>query len=54
MAQKRLAQEGRIGPEAQRKIREEHDYIFHDDERYQRAAREAEAVPQGGGQGDKT
>ena len=54
VAQKRLAQEGRTGPEAQRKIREDHDYIFHDDERYQRAAREAEAVPQGGGQGDKT
>ena len=28
--------------EVQRKIREDHDYIFHDDERYQRAAREAE------------
>jgi hypothetical protein len=39
VAQKRLAQEGCIGPKAQRKIREDHDYIFHDDERYRRAAR---------------
>jgi hypothetical protein len=29
-------------------MREDYDYIFHDEERYRRAAREAEAAQQGG------
>ncbi len=38
VAQKRLTQEGRGGPEVQRKVMEDHDYIFHDPTRYEREA----------------
>jgi mannose-6-phosphate isomerase-like protein (cupin superfamily) len=49
VARERLAREGRTGPEAQRKVMEDHDYIFHDPERYERAAAEAAAARRGGG-----
>jgi mannose-6-phosphate isomerase-like protein (cupin superfamily) len=41
VAQKRLAQAGGpLSPEAARKVMEDHDYVFHDGERYERAAAE--------------
>lgn len=49
VAQKRLAQEGRNGPELQRKVMEDHDYVFHDAKRYERAAEEAAGARQGVG-----
>jgi mannose-6-phosphate isomerase-like protein (cupin superfamily) len=49
VAQKRLAQEGRGGPEVQGKVMEDHDYVFHDVARYERAADEAAAARQRGG-----
>jgi mannose-6-phosphate isomerase-like protein (cupin superfamily) len=42
-AQRRLAQAGLNGPEVQRKVMEDHDYVFHDPARYERAADEAAA-----------
>lgn len=47
VAQRRLAREGGLlSPEAARKVMEDHDYVFHDSERYERAAAEAAAVRQ--------
>jgi mannose-6-phosphate isomerase-like protein (cupin superfamily) len=45
-AQQRLAKEGRGGPEVQRKVMEDHDYVFHDMARYERAAAEADTARQ--------
>ena len=44
VAQQRLPRDGgALTPEAQRKVMEDHDYVFHDRERYERAAAEAAA-----------
>jgi hypothetical protein len=47
-AQRRQAQAGFNRPEAQRKVMEDHDYVFHDPVRYERAADEATALPEKG------
>jgi mannose-6-phosphate isomerase-like protein (cupin superfamily) len=47
VARHRLVQQGRNDPEAQRKVMEDHDYVFHDEERYERAAEEAAAARRG-------
>jgi mannose-6-phosphate isomerase-like protein (cupin superfamily) len=49
VAQKRLARDGgALTPEAQRKVMEDHDYVFHDAERHERAAAAAEAAARHG------
>jgi mannose-6-phosphate isomerase-like protein (cupin superfamily) len=50
VARQRLAPEDRNRPEVQRKMMEDHDYVFHDPERYERAAAKAAAAGRGGGE----